>query len=222
MPHPDDKYLFEYDLNENGKMQLDTDGASVKFTDRAKAAQAAKWKRLDEMFAPRKIISSRLLANRGGNPRRLAYGWVCTDEYFWHYATHHNLKVDAPDGSWLKEQAGTTEIRLGELTQDQRQNEELMHILNLMARLLVEADLFERSGIKLQSVVPFAGGDSAWVLALYTNYDMGDRCFEMEDVGGVAHVANVVQEAMTFGNYNPELLWWYDWEHLRVHLNTPL
>ncbi|RPD54242.1 hypothetical protein L226DRAFT_575814 [Lentinus tigrinus ALCF2SS1-7] len=71
-------------------------------------------------------------------------------------------------------------------------------------------------------VTPFAGGDSAWVLALYTNYDMGDRCFEMEDVGGVAHVANVVQEAMTFGNYNPELLWWYDWEHLRVDLSTPL
>lgn len=39
--HPDDEYLFEFDLNEKGRMQFDTDGTSAKFTDRAKAAQEA-------------------------------------------------------------------------------------------------------------------------------------------------------------------------------------
>ncbi|RPD54241.1 hypothetical protein L226DRAFT_575815 [Lentinus tigrinus ALCF2SS1-7] len=121
-PHPDDKYLFEFDLDENGNMQFDTDGMSAKFTDRAKGAQAAKWKRLDEMFAPRKIIPSRLLASRAP---RLAYGWACTREYFWHYATHHNLAMDVSEDAWLKEQAGTTSIKLGELTQDQMRNKEL-------------------------------------------------------------------------------------------------
>ena len=39
--HPDDKYLFEFDLDEKGRMQFDTDGRSPKFSDRAKAAQEA-------------------------------------------------------------------------------------------------------------------------------------------------------------------------------------
>ncbi len=39
--HPDDQYLFEFDRDEKGRMQLDTDGVNVKFTDRAKAAQEA-------------------------------------------------------------------------------------------------------------------------------------------------------------------------------------
>ena len=39
--HPDDKYLFEFDLDEKGRMQFDTDGQNPKFSDRAKAAQEA-------------------------------------------------------------------------------------------------------------------------------------------------------------------------------------
>ena len=39
--HPDDEYLFEFDLDEKGRMQFDTDGRSPKFSDRAKAAQEA-------------------------------------------------------------------------------------------------------------------------------------------------------------------------------------
>ncbi|RPD69180.1 hypothetical protein L226DRAFT_304393 [Lentinus tigrinus ALCF2SS1-7] len=91
-------------------MQIDTDGMSAKSTDRAKA-EAAKWKRLDEIFAQRKIIPSRLLASRGGNPPRLVYGWACTREYFSHYATHHNLTYDVPGDIWLQEQVGTTLIK---------------------------------------------------------------------------------------------------------------
>ena len=39
--HPDDEYLFEFDLDEKGRMQFDTDGQNPKFSDRAKAAQEA-------------------------------------------------------------------------------------------------------------------------------------------------------------------------------------
>ena len=41
LTHPDDEYLFEFDFDEKGRMQFDTDGQNPKFSDRAKAAQEA-------------------------------------------------------------------------------------------------------------------------------------------------------------------------------------
>ncbi|KAI0693537.1 hypothetical protein C8T65DRAFT_64088 [Cerioporus squamosus] len=220
-PHPDDQYLFEFDLDEKGRMQFDTDGRSAKFTDRAKAAQEAKWRRLDSIFGPRKTIKRRMLASRGGNPPRLAYGWVYSREFLWDYATHYNLVLDASDDEWLPEQAGVSIIKYGELTEEQKRNEELMDSLRGLTRSLVHEDLSKRAGIVLEWVRPFAN-DWQWMFALYNNYNVGERCLEMEDVGGVQYVADIVQQAMTFGDYKPELFWWYDWEYLKVSLRTPL
>lgn len=67
----------------------------------------------------------------------------------------------------------------------------------------------------LERVRPFSGG-LPWMFALYNTYNVGERCLEMEDAGGVQHVADVVQQAMTLWDYKPELFWWYDWNHLNV------
>ncbi len=156
-----------------------------------------------------------MLASRGGNPPRLAYGWVYKREFIWDYATHYNVVLDASEDEWLTEQAGTSIIKYDELTEEQKRNVELMESLKGVARYLVRKDLSKRAGIVLEWVQPFAN-DWPWMLALYNNYNLGERCLEMEDVGGVQRVADTIQQAMTFGDYKPELLWWYDWQYLKV------
>ncbi|TFK82256.1 hypothetical protein K466DRAFT_590640, partial [Polyporus arcularius HHB13444] len=127
--HPEDQYLFEFDRDEKGRMQLDTDGVNVKFTDRAKAAQEAKWRRLSAIFGPRKTIPRSMAACNGGNPPRLAYGWAHTLEYLWEYAKFHNIELDVTGDNWLAGLAGTTLIKYGELTEEQKTNEELISTL---------------------------------------------------------------------------------------------
>ncbi|KAI0693688.1 hypothetical protein C8T65DRAFT_833641 [Cerioporus squamosus] len=214
--HPDDEYLFEFDLDEKGRMQFDTDGTSAKFTDRAKAAQEAKWRRLNAIFGPRKALKKSMMGSRGGNPPRLAYGWVYKREFIWDYATHHNLEMDVSDDAWFTELAGTTLIKYGELTEEQKSNEKLVSGLKTLARLLVLEDLSEKAGIQLVRVCPFSY-DWPWMFELFNNYNVEERTYEMEEVSGsVQKVVDVVQEAMAVGDHKPELLWWYDWEHLQV------
>ena len=106
-------------------------------------------------------------------------------------------------------------IKFGEFTEEQKKNEALMNSLKPLAGILVREDLSRRAGIKIVREFPFSyDWTSMW--ALYNNYNFGERALEMEKVGGVEHVAAVIQEALTFGDYNPELLWWFDWRHLRV------
>ena len=106
-------------------------------------------------------------------------------------------------------------IKFGEFTEQQKKNEALMNSLKPLAGILVREDLSRRAGIRIVRDFPFSyDWTSMW--ALYNNYNFGERALEMEKVGGVEHVAAVIQEALTFGDYNPELLWWYDWHYLRV------
>ncbi|TFK82259.1 hypothetical protein K466DRAFT_556795 [Polyporus arcularius HHB13444] len=219
--HPDDQYLFEFDRDEKGRTQFDTDGVTVKFTDRAKAAQEAKWRRLSAIFGPRKTIPRSMAACNGGNPPRLAYGWAHTRDYFWEYAKFHNIELDVTGDEWMTRLAGTTLIKYGELTEEQKTNKELVSALKSLARLLVLGDLREKTGVELERVTPFT---YEWksLFALYNNYNVGERTDEMEEVGGVPYVIEIIQEAMTFGDHKPELLWWYDWAHLTANLSTPL
>ncbi|KAI0693697.1 hypothetical protein C8T65DRAFT_744637 [Cerioporus squamosus] len=220
--HPDDQYLFEFDLDEKGRTRFDTDGRSIKFTDRAKAAQESKWKRLSAIFGPRKTLKMSMTGSRGGNPPRMAYGWVYNDEFLWDYATLNNLEMDVSEDEWLTELAGTTLIKYGELIEEQKSNEELISALELLSRTLVLEHLSERAGIKLERVLPFTYPRSH-MFALYNNYNFEERTYEIVDVAGsVQNVVDIVQAAMTIGDHKPELLWWYDWRHITVNLNTPL
>ena len=106
-------------------------------------------------------------------------------------------------------------IKFGEFTEEQKKNDALMNSLKPLAGMLVREDLSRRAGIEIVRERPFSH-DWHWMFALYNNYNFGKRALEMEKVGGVEHVADIIQEALTFGDYNPELLWWYDWRHLRV------
>ncbi|RDX44607.1 hypothetical protein OH76DRAFT_1093283 [Lentinus brumalis] len=203
------------------RTRFDTDGVSIKFTDRCKAAQEAKWKRLSAIFGPRKLLPKSMMGIRGANPHRLAYGWVYKPEFIWDYATHNNLEMDVSDDKWLTKVTGTTLIKYGELTEEHKANEKLLSTLKSLARFLVLDHLSERAGIELERVTPFA---YEWprMFALYNNYNFVERTYEMNELGGVDHVAAIVQDAMTFGDYKPELLWWYDWKHITLNLNTPL
>ncbi len=156
-----------------------------------------------------------MAACNGGNPPRLAYGWAHTLDYLWEYAKFHNIELDVTGDDWLAGLAGTTLIKYGDLTEEQKTNEELISTLKGLARLLVDQDLEEKTGVKLERVIPYT---YEWksMFALYSNYNVGERTDEMEEVGGVRHVIDIIQEAMTFGDYKPELLWWYDWAHLTV------
>ncbi|RPD54240.1 hypothetical protein L227DRAFT_534906, partial [Lentinus tigrinus ALCF2SS1-6] len=209
-PHPDDKYLFEFDLDENGMPQFDTDGKSLKFTDRAKAAQAAKWTRLEKHFGPRKLIKKSMLVSSGGpEPYRLAYGWAFDGKLILDYAIHHNIEYDATESPWMMKEAGTPVIKYGELTEEQKNNKKLMNELEALATLLVQEDLCRRAGIELAWARPFS---LVWtsMFVLYTNYNIEERLLEMEEVD-IAHAIDLIEEALAFGDYKPELLWWYDW-----------
>lgn len=130
--------------------------------------------------------------------------------------------MDVSDDAWFTELAGTTLIKYGELTEEQKSNEKLVSGLKTLARLLVLEDLSEKAGIQLVRVCPFSY-DWPWMFELFNNYNVEERTYEMEEVSGsVQNVVNVVQEAMAVGDHKPELLWWYDWEHLQVVRATPL
>ena len=171
--------------------------------------------RLNAIYAPRKTIKRSLLSSSGGNPPRLVFGWAYDRKYILAYATHHNIHYDASKDPWLTKEAGTTLIKFGEFTEEQKKNEALMNSLKPLAGMLVREDLSRRAGIEIVRERPFSH-DWHWMFALYNNYNFGERALEMEKVGGVEKVADIIQKALTFGDYNPELLWWYDWRHLRV------
>ena len=106
-------------------------------------------------------------------------------------------------------------IKFGEFTEEQKKNEALMNSLKPLAGILVREDLSRRAGIRIVRECPFSYDWTA-MWALYNNYNIDERVMEMKRAGGVRRVADIIQEALTFGDYNPELLWWYDWHYLRV------
>ena len=106
-------------------------------------------------------------------------------------------------------------IKFGEFTEEQKKNEALMKWLKPLAGILVREDLCRRAGVEIVQEYPFSH-DWTSMFALYNNYNIDERVLEMKKAGGVRRVAHIIQEALTFGDYNPELLWWYDWHYLRV------
>ncbi|KAI0703259.1 hypothetical protein C8Q76DRAFT_802088 [Earliella scabrosa] len=115
---------------------------------------------------------------------------------------------------------GAPSVRYGQLSEEQARNEDLTGLMEMCVPTVVHEHLEKESGVQLDMVRPFSDKHDG-MFAVYTNHDAEERFDVIEDSVGMESVANLMNEAMNHGEHKSRLLWWYDWDQLRVDLMTP-
>ena len=152
---------------------------------------------------------------RSSNPNvhHIAYGWAYTDAYLAEYANRMKLELEL--NTHFAKVVGAPSVRYGQLSEEQARNEELTGLIEMCVPTVVHEHLEKESGVQLDMVRPFSDKHDG-MFAVYTNHDAEERFDVIEDSVGMESVANFMNEAMNHGEHKSRLLWWYDWDQLRV------
>ncbi|KAI0800094.1 hypothetical protein C8Q74DRAFT_1234231 [Fomes fomentarius] len=219
--HPDDDHLFELDLDEHGRSRLESHAPILKFTDRAKSAQKAKWRRLYNFYAPKEKISRALIPSESSNRSspRLFFGWAYKREYLKKYAEWQKLELQLP--AMFVKAFGKTVIRFGELTEEEARDSDLAEFMDQVAISLVHRHLEKETHIQLDDVRPFTDKYD-YMFAMYTNVDAIERHDAIDDSVGISKVVEFMNNAMNHDRHESQLLWWYSWDDLHVGLSTAI
>ena len=101
------------------------------------------------------------------------------------------------------------------LSEEMEKDEKLMSVLMMTAAVMVHRDIERRAGVTLTKLQPFAN-KLHFMFSIYNNYNVRSRYKEIERTTTVEKVIEAVEEAMSVGNRQPRLLWYYDWQYLKV------
>ncbi|KAI0688864.1 hypothetical protein C8Q76DRAFT_803322 [Earliella scabrosa] len=201
--HPEDKYLMEMKRTEFGGIMRDPENLGPLFTDRAKAAQKAKWKRLYKKYGPMPELDESMLASSGLKPPLLYYGWPITENFLLEYAKRHQIvSFTTLHGKKLEYAA---------LTPEDLQDKEFEVALIGRAQNDVFKHLGQRSGYTLEIARPFT--DQYFCMAaLYSNYSM-ERRYPVLLAAGLEDVVCELDHAIKEVDPDTDLQWWYDWNN---------
>ena len=155
------------------------------------------------------------MGNSESSPPVFAYGWAYDRKFTWDYAVHNKLTCSLRPDDYLVEKYGIQELNYGMITKEMGENEEDMENIRSLAPFLVKNDLERRSGVRLKKLQPFVSG-CPYMFSIYDNYNV---VYRHKLIGGkekVLEAAKIIEEAMSVGGRKPKLLWYYDWEYLKV------
>ena len=156
-----------------------------------------------------------MLANSERNPPVFAYGWAFDRKFEWDYAVHNKLTRPLRANDYPAKKFGIKELNYGMITKEMEKDEEVMELIESLAPFLVKIDLERRSGVRLKKLQPFVSG-CHYMFSIYDNYNV---VYRHKAIGGkekVLEAAKIIEEAMSVGGRKPKLLWYYDWEYLKV------
>ena len=150
-----------------------------------------------------------------GSPPVFAYGWAYDYNFNWDYAVHNKLTRPLDPDDYLAKKYGIQELNYGMITKEMEEDEEVMELIESLAPFLVKSDLERRSGVRLKKLQPFVGG-CPYMFSIYNNYNALYRQEIISRTTTVEKAIEIMGEAMSVGGREPKLLWYYDWEYLKV------
>ncbi|KAI0705555.1 hypothetical protein C8Q76DRAFT_801300 [Earliella scabrosa] len=217
--HPDDEYIFE--LEPNASQAPSVGDELIRYTERAKRVQAAKWQRMLKIFTPRETIKEWFILSERNRYVHLAYGWAYKEGYLRKYAELMKLQVDLRESPTLARRLQKNHVVYGELSDEEQNCAEVQELLRLCARPIVLHHLREKTGIRLEEVRPFSD-EHQGMFALYNNHNVLERFDAIDNAVGIDHVVDVMDEAMNQAQHESKLLWWYDLDLLPCDLTSPV
>ncbi|EJF61578.1 hypothetical protein DICSQDRAFT_180597 [Dichomitus squalens LYAD-421 SS1] len=194
------QYLNEWDREHNDR-----------YSEAAKKAQEAKWKRLMANRPPRDALPNKLLPRPGQKLPLYHYGFPFTYKYAIEYARRHHLTIPLAEedretfgGQAVLDMAELDDARLAA-------DEDIRVFAKSVSRNLMVRDLSRRCGYTLDTGRPFSM-DWDGIVSLWTNYDVEERfvwCYDHKKV------VDILKGAMNETEWHNSLKaqWWFDWDN---------
>ena len=165
-------------------------------------------------YPPVKKIARQDLPSPTHQPPVMAYGWGFQEPFLMAYAEKHKLMIKAYDEA--KERCGKDYLVYGELTEEEKQDKNLVRYLDMLVDVFVTRHLRKISMVpEITLLRPFTDKYSS-MFAIYTNYDILERQKEIKSRIPLGEALVLLDRAMNDCGNEADPLWWYDTDRLDV------